>query len=380
MIDLSVVIPTRNRYEYCKFAVDSILNLKSNRYNVEVIVQDNSDNNQLCNYFKTKNDNRIKYNYHSGVISFVDNFDEALSFVSGKYVIMIGDDDAVLPSIFNAIEYMINNNVDCLLPTYSAIYCWPMENPFIKNAENGYMCLTSIKNKYQKIDVIKSLCKTLNDGGQNYQNNDMPRLYHGLVKVEILNEIKQKLGHNFGGLTPDIYNATTMCFVCKNVVKAGYPITISGICNGSGSSNSATGKHTGELKDAPHFVGHNNYNWIDFAPRIYSVESIWGETMLHAIEDFNKDEFLQKFNIKALDTICFDKYPQYSNIIILHAKKYGISKLTLKIDSFLKKISKFVLKALKKAFRPIGSVKKIYNIKNIDKACAIVVEELNKKI
>ena len=66
-----------------------------------------------------------------------------------------------------------------------------------------------------------------------------------------------------------------------------YPITVSGICPTSGSADSATGRHTGKLEDAPHFRGHASYEWDNKAPAIYSVESIWGETVLKALKDFN---------------------------------------------------------------------------------------------
>ena len=100
---LSIIIPTKNRQVYCLKSIRQILGVVSK--DVEIIVQDNSDDNSLSEEFKSQEFEMVKYNYHSGVLSFVDNFSEAVSLCSGKYVCMIGDDDGVLPIIEKVTKY-----------------------------------------------------------------------------------------------------------------------------------------------------------------------------------------------------------------------------------------------------------------------------------
>ena len=113
---LSVIIPTKNRQFYCLEAIKEIINVCENRktYNVEIVIQDNSDDMDLEQKISALGHGNIKYHYHAGEVSFVDNFSEAVSLATGKYLCMIGDDDGILPTIFDAIKYMENNSVDAL--------------------------------------------------------------------------------------------------------------------------------------------------------------------------------------------------------------------------------------------------------------------------
>ena len=100
---LSIIIPTKNRQRYCLAAVKQILSLGMRDF--EICVQDNSDENTLEQEITSLGSHLVKYNYHKGVLSFVDNFSEAVSLCSGKYACMIGDDDGLLSSIENIVEY-----------------------------------------------------------------------------------------------------------------------------------------------------------------------------------------------------------------------------------------------------------------------------------
>jgi len=103
---LSIIIPTRNRQKYCKAAVSQILDHHWD--NVEVCVQDNSEDDSLREWVNSLHTDKVVYNYHPGTLSFVDNFSEAVSLAHGDYLCMIGDDDGVLPSILNLTAEMKN--------------------------------------------------------------------------------------------------------------------------------------------------------------------------------------------------------------------------------------------------------------------------------
>ena len=379
MYKLSIIIPTKNRQFYCKSAIEQFraLNLR----NTQLIVQDNSDDDELRTFIADLNDTRIKYNYHPGVLSFVDNFSEAIALADGEYLCMIGDDDGVLPYIEKVVDNMSSTyNCDAIIPGLNAVYCWPSQEPIFKNAETGYLCLSYIKDKVTKINPLNGLHKLIKRGGMDYQECGIPRLYHGIVRKSILDNIKNITGKYFGGLTPDIYIAVALSLTCQNVYKVKFPVTVSGICPRSGSSDSATGRHTGKLEDAPHFNGHKEYIWDLKAPKIYSVETIWGETLLQALNDFKAEKFYEEFSVKYLDSLCYMKYPQFRDEIIAHAKKYGISEWKIKIKALNLKILPLFNKYIRRIIRRKSNVLKYYTIENINKAVEITADITNKKI
>lgn len=373
---LSIIIPTKNRQKYCIEAINQIISTLNS--GVEIIIQDNSDTAELKTVVTTLNYDRLVYNYHPGELSFIDNFNEALTFASGEYLCMIGDDDGVLPDIIKITEFAKINNYDAIIPGLNSVYCWPNKNAFVKNGEKGYLCLSYIKNKGKEIQTEKELVKLIKNGGQNYQSYGVPRLYHGIVCRKILNKIYNITGKYFDGLTPDIYMAVALSFVCKKVCGVNYPVTISGICPKSGSSDSATGKHTGDLKNAPHFKGHTSYIWDPKAPAIYSVESIWAETVMKALHAFHREDLYSRFGVNVLDGICFAKYPQFKNEIKKHAKKNGVSIFNLYYQKIKFLIIPFVKRALKRIFRKKGEVQKYYDVSDITQAAEITIAELYK--
>ena len=98
---LSIVIPTKNRQQYCLAAVKQIISLNLDK--TQVVIQDNSDDRSLEKNLKQVIEyGKVKYHYREGVISFVDNFSEAVSLCDGEYICMIGDDDGILPNIKNS--------------------------------------------------------------------------------------------------------------------------------------------------------------------------------------------------------------------------------------------------------------------------------------
>ncbi|WP_319579766.1 glycosyltransferase family 2 protein [uncultured Methanospirillum sp.] len=85
---ISVVIPTKNRLPLLIFALESVLNQKYPF--MEIIIADNSDNEEILNYIASIQDVRIKY-YRTGSLSLQDNWQYGISKTEGEYVILLRD-------------------------------------------------------------------------------------------------------------------------------------------------------------------------------------------------------------------------------------------------------------------------------------------------
>lgn len=374
---LSIVIPTKNRQAYAIKSIEQIMSIKSER--IQLVVQDNSDDDRLRNLVsKYENEERLKYNYSNEVLSFVDNFSEAITLAEGEYICMIGDDDGILPDILNLTKWLKDNNVDAATPTVNAVYIWPSSVAFVKNAENGYMCISYVNEKVSLCDTKEAIIELMSYGGQKYLSTNLVKLYHGVVKKSCMDLIRNITGHYFGGLSPDIYASVALSIISNKVVKIKYPITISGICQTSGSADSATGKHTGELKYAPHFKGHTLYNWSEEVPAFYSVETIWADTALQALKELNATEYINKFNIAALNMYCLKKYHPYKEIVVEHCKKNKIGKFNLLIEYIRLPLMDYIKRCINRIFRKKNDVIKEYNVKDINMAQKIIIEYLHK--
>lgn len=291
---LSIIIATKNRSKYCFEAVQSILSVLG--ANCELAIQDNSDTNDLEQLLNNLDDHRIKYNYNNSALSFVENFNQAMENSTGKFFCILGDDDSITPDILNVVEWMDRNHIESVCSANNVDYIWP--NDKIERYKDGEMNIPTYSGTKKRLDLLDSLHKlVVLDGTLNYQSYCLPRTYHGIVKRSVFDLVKDKTGHYFGGLTPDIYSTIALTCVTKVHYVIDYPFTIAGACPASASVANMTGGHSGYLADAPHFRNRGDYVWEAEIPKYYSVETIWAETALKALREMGEDTLASRINL-----------------------------------------------------------------------------------
>lgn len=373
---LSIVIPTRNRQKYAKIVINTILSYEME--NCEVIVQDNSDNEDLKNEINHGlHRTKLTYNYNSQCLSFCQNFEIAVSRAKGTYVCVIGDDDIVLPEIQKAALWAKKNNIDSVISSLKAVYYWPTK--ILPNCKTGRLILPKYSGKIKKYNVKKEFSQLLDNGGQNYVHLNLPKVYHGLIKREILTKVKLKRDKIFGGLSPDIYASALLSQFVSDVYMVNYPLTLSGICEKSGSADSATGKHTGQLSEAPHFRGNLDHPWSEKVPKFYSVETIWADSLLHALKDTESDDQSNKFNVAKLSAYSIYNNKQYRDLVVKFYLEYNNTFRLNSIFSLVKAYFKgpvfhySIQKRIERLF--LGKVVKVENLNSIEDAVGIIYQK-----
>jgi glycosyltransferase involved in cell wall biosynthesis len=99
---LSVLIPTHNRLEYLRYAVESVR--KQDDPGWELIVSDNDSTDDIRGYVTAIGDERIRYVRTERFVPVTENWNNALRHARGDYVVMLGDDDALLPGYCSALR------------------------------------------------------------------------------------------------------------------------------------------------------------------------------------------------------------------------------------------------------------------------------------
>ena len=370
---LSIIIPTKNRQYYCLNSVNQILDCYGDE--VEIVVQDNSDDPSLESQIKKLKRDNVIYHYQGGVLSFVDNFDMAIQLASGRYLMLIGDDDGITSLALRVTKWAEQNGISSIKPSLSFVYFWPGSQVF-KEDDNGVLNIYTYDGEVHECNPKKGVTDLLKKSCQNYLDSDLIKLYHGIVRRDLLDAIKEKMGRYVGGLSPDIYLSVALSLIFDGrAVSVNFPLSISGICTGSGSSQSATGEHTGKLEDAPHFRGHNKYDWDSRIPRFYSVETIWGDSAMAAIKDIDPDYEIY-YKPETLTYRCLRKYPKFKDEIMdsyslnggsgVKLCAYACSRVLYKIFSKLKN---------KTDINRARRIRKVKSIKDAAKECEAWIKD-----
>ena len=106
----SVLLPTRNRLEYLRYAIETVRRQDFDDW--EVVVSDNCSEDDIAGYVRTLADSRVRYVRTSQPVPVTDNWNNALQHSAGDYVVMLGDDDGLLPGYFSTLVEIFKTHPD----------------------------------------------------------------------------------------------------------------------------------------------------------------------------------------------------------------------------------------------------------------------------
>lgn len=101
----SVLLPTRNRAELLRYAIESVRRQDYDDW--EIIVADNDSQDDTESYVQSLADARIGYVRTQRFLSVTDNWNRALAQCGGDYFVMLGDDDCLLPGYFGTLAPLV---------------------------------------------------------------------------------------------------------------------------------------------------------------------------------------------------------------------------------------------------------------------------------
>ena len=190
MIKVSIFIPTFNRADRLKIAIQSALN--QDYKNLEVVV---SDNNSTDNTFEIiqefSNDERLKYYKNSTNIGVLRNVRKGiLELITGDYFLFLSDDDYLINNSFisQAVE-IIENNENILMVSSNFYINNEITNsktevllPSNNLVEEGkVLFMEYLKDKY----AVGVLCVNLVNRDFVIKMNDFSNMHNHGIDIEI---------------------------------------------------------------------------------------------------------------------------------------------------------------------------------------------------
>lgn len=336
---VSILVPTKNRYKYLKHLIDLIESFKDER--IELLIQDNSDNNnEIIEFLSKRTLVSTVYKYDASSLSMGQNADLAILNSTGNYLCFIGDDDAVCRNIADCATWMEKNGIDACRSTYIQ-YIW---NDAKEGNHNGWMLYDTIKNSYSLKNPLEELKKVLKQGVPDFR--DMAKFYHGIIKRDVINKVMNIGGTICPGPTPDMSSAASIAFYLEKYAYVNLPVIIPGMSQMVGGG--VMGKVL-QLEEVSFITQSIRDNWEKDFPRLWATELIWPDCALKALDYINHSEYRSFFN----------KYKAFSRLVILHKDyfkevfKYSENKLLFLITFivyYIKEGSRFAFNKMKSKF------------------------------
>lgn len=132
----SVLLPTRNGGHFLADCISSVL--EESYDDMELVVSDNANVDETQSVLDSfAGDKRLKVVRLKTAVCVTDNWNRALEASNGDYVLMMGDDDCLLPGYFHRMDNILKkyNNPDCV--TYNG-YSYVAPHSVSGNTQSYY--------------------------------------------------------------------------------------------------------------------------------------------------------------------------------------------------------------------------------------------------
>lgn len=314
---LSVVMPTHNRAGYAIHAIRSLLVIPNNE--LELVVSDTSTDGELhaqliAGAEQFLNDRRLKYVRPTAKLDMTGNHNAAIEAATGEYVCLIGDDDTISADALLATAWAKDRGIEVIAPNVLANYVWPdFRSRFVGtgHASRLYFGKRFVGALIHDSEV--AVRRMLNNAAQG--TDGLPKIYHGIVKRSILDQIRAQSGAYFHGSSPDVSGAVGLALCSKRFVVVNYPLTIPGASGGSNTGRSAMNTHKGKLNEESQTRGFETGGWSEGVPKFFSVETVWAHAALETIRRIAPHQ-IPSFNFARLIGVCSVLHWEYKPEIV----------------------------------------------------------------
>jgi glycosyltransferase involved in cell wall biosynthesis len=221
-LKVSVLLPTRDRLDYLRHAVQSVLSQDAGDW--EVIVSDNFSSEDVAGYLASVQDDRVRYVRTPRLVPVTENWNNALRHSEGDYVLMLGDDDALLPGYMAAIGRLVAQFDEPDLIYHKAIlYTYPGVSPQAPFAQ-PYGCAAFFDGRNEPFHLERAQARKLVKDATNFKFNYDFNMQFATVRRETI----EALG-GFKSPFPDYYAMNLLFHEAHSIVVDPRPRVLIGV-------------------------------------------------------------------------------------------------------------------------------------------------------
>jgi len=258
----SVVIPTRQRADTLLYTLRTCLAQRFSSY--EIVVCDNCSSVETKQTVESFKSSKIKYIRSDRPLAMSKNWELAVSHATGEYVIVIGDDDGLLPYALDEVNCLLEQLKVKALRWERVYYNWP--NVPIGKHDNKIVIPLIRQNRIVKArEIIPSIANSR----MGYPM--LPMLYNAAIHRDLIEELRKKTGRVFGASSPDVYSGFAFAYLAKNYASIARPMSINA---GSTKSNGYSMLWKPDSPVAQEFFSLNAEAMLGFHPRIPDIRAL----------------------------------------------------------------------------------------------------------
>ena len=214
----TIIVPTRNRADTLR---STLATCTMQDYEpLEILVSDNCSDDNTADVVSAARDHRVRHIRTPQRLGMSQNWEFALGHVERGVVIVVGDDDGLLPNAVRDIARLLDETGCEAVAWREAKYRWRGWD----GGDGGNSLRIPLRTGWRVEDSDSALRRVL--AGHSYRT--LPSLYWGAVDRAALNRATSKSGTYFHSLNPDVYSAFATTMVVDRFVWSERPYRING--------------------------------------------------------------------------------------------------------------------------------------------------------
>ncbi len=225
---ISVLIPTRDRLSLLRSAVQSVLRLDDE--DCEVVISDNASSENVAEYVDSLEDARIVYVKSIRPLAVTENWNRALEHSSGDYIIMLGDDDALLSTYFSRTRQLIAEFDQPQVVYHNAlVYAYPgvvPEEPHGYLRSEGYA--TFLRNARRPFRLEHDIAASMAQAAMGFRVRYGFNMQFVTVGRGLVDELSRS-GPFYRSPFPDYYAMNHLFLRASSIVVDPHPMVVIGV-------------------------------------------------------------------------------------------------------------------------------------------------------
>jgi glycosyltransferase involved in cell wall biosynthesis len=224
----SILIPTRDRLELLRHTVESVR--MQDYADWEIIVSDNASEQDVAGYVSCLAEPRVRYSRTASLLPVTDNWNRALERSSGDYLIMLGDDDALLPGCLRTGRAVIERfgQPDAIY-TEALQYAYPgvvpgHADPFVQTGFNEFL-RDALPEPFL---LPRSTAERVVHQATQFRMRYGFNMQHFIFSRRLVEALRPR-GPFFQSPYPDYYAANAILLAARSVVANPRPLVLIGI-------------------------------------------------------------------------------------------------------------------------------------------------------
>jgi hypothetical protein len=189
-----------------------------------------------------------------------DSWNYALRQAAGEYIILLGDDDAILPTALTDIDFILRQTSSPILRWPVAFYFWPGTSPDLENS-----LTLPITEPSQTVNGRKIVEGVLHKKTDRYL---LPMLYNSAIHRDLLYQLTAKTGGPLTSHNPDIFSGVSLAAIKGFYLSTSRIMTICGVSPKSNGLNFMSEKpDMSSANDYFRLLTESGINWPNNLPR-----------------------------------------------------------------------------------------------------------------